>query len=181
MVPSLTYNRGGLPSGEKASQEQQLIYEVFTTSHFSLKFYISLILSLFNSILFSFFSSGAKGGGQEIKELPRRSPSVHISVGARENGTEGVRERRRGVRVASALGSCSSSLFHCFFGCYFCSCVTSFDQSVHIFNVNVRYNCCKKTKNKKEIANKKKKTLLARVFYFVPLLISKVLFVSFLC
>lgn len=121
MVPSLTYNRGGLPSGEKASQEQQLIYEVFTSSHFSLKFYISLILSLFNTILFSFFffSSGAKGGGQEIKELPRRSPSVHISVGARENGTEGVRERRRGVRVASALGSCSSSLFHCFFGCYF--------------------------------------------------------------
>lgn len=119
MVPSLTYNRGGLPSGEKASQEQQLIYEVFTSSHFSLKFYISLILSLFNTILFSFFffqwCKGRRSGNKGV----RRSPSVHISVGARENGTEGVRERRRGVRVASALGSCSSSLFHCFFGCYF--------------------------------------------------------------
>lgn len=135
---------------------------MFTSSHFSLKFYISLILSLFNSILFSFFfSSGAKGGGQEIKELPRRSPSVHISVGARENGTEGVRERRRGVRVASALGSCSSSLFHCFFGCYFVP--ASFDQSVHIFNVNVRYNCCKKTKRKSQT---KKEDIISKSVLF---------------
>lgn len=84
---------------------------------FFLFYFIFLSFCLCLTVLFflSFFSSGAKGGGQEIKELPRRSPSVHISVGARENGTEGVRERRRGVRVASALGSCSSSLFHCFF------------------------------------------------------------------
>lgn len=152
-----------------------LLLPIFLWNFIFLSFCLCLTLFCF---LF-FFSSGAKGGGQEIKELPRRSPSVHISVGARENGTEGVRERRRGVRVASALGSCSSSLFHCFFRLLFCSCVTSFDQSVHIFNVNVRYNCCKKTKRKSQ--TKKKKTLLARVFYFVPLLISKVLFVSFLC
>lgn len=40
------------------------------------------------------FSSGAKGGGQEIKELPGGSPSIHISVGARGKGTE--REREKG-------------------------------------------------------------------------------------
>lgn len=152
-----------------------LLLPIFLWNFIFLSFCLCLTLFCF---LF-FFSSGAKGGGQEIKELPRRSPSVHISVGARENGTEGVRERRRGVRVASALGSCSSSLFHCFFGCYFVPALRLLIKSVHIFNVNVRYNCCKKTKRKSQ--TKKKKTLLARVFYFVPLLISKVLFVSFLC
>lgn len=55
---------------------------------------ISLILSL-KLCLFVFFS-GAKGGGQEIKELPGGSPSIHISVGARGKGTEGEREKEKG-------------------------------------------------------------------------------------
>lgn len=44
--------------------------------------------------LFS-FPSGARGGGQEIKESPGGSPSIHISVGVREKGTERERERER--------------------------------------------------------------------------------------
>lgn len=146
---------------------------------FSLKF-LSFNLSL---SVFSFFSvpSGAKGGGQEIKELPRGSPSVHISVGARENGTEGVRERRRGVRVASALGSCSSSLFHCFLAVIlFLRYV--FDQSVHIFNFNVSYNCCKKIiKKHKNISNKKEDITSKSVLFCSIVNFYKVLFVSFLC
>lgn len=62
--------------------------------------------------------SGAKGGGQEIKESPGGSPSINISVGASEKKGRREREKKRGVRVASALGSCSSSLFQCC-GCYF--------------------------------------------------------------
>lgn len=181
MVPSLTYNRGGLPSGEKEPQEQQqLIYEVFTSSHFSLKFYISLILSLFNTILFSFFffqwCKGRRSGNKGVTQKVSVSPHFSWSERKRHRGSE-RKEKRSASRV------CSWQLFQqpisLFFRLLFCSCVTSFDQSVHIFNVNVRYNCCKKTKRKSQ--TKKKKTLLARVFYFVPLLISKVLFVSFLC
>lgn len=52
---------------------------------------VSLIPSLKFCFFFSFsFSfSGAKGGAQEIKELPGGSPSIHISVGVR-----GKRHRR---------------------------------------------------------------------------------------
>lgn len=151
-----------------------LLLPIFLWNFIFLSF--CLCLTVF---FFPFFSSCAKGGGQEIKELPRRSPSVHISVGARENGTEGVRERRRGVRVASALGSCSSSLFHCFFGCYFVPALRLLINQFIFLTLMWDITAVKKQKRNRK--QKKKKTLLARVFYFVPLLISKVLFVSFLC
>lgn len=67
---------------------------------------------------------GVRREDRKQKELPGRSPPVHISVGAWLNKRalrerESTRERRRGV--ASALGSCSSSLFRWLF---FRSCVT---------------------------------------------------------
>lgn len=58
-----------------------------------------------------------KGGGQEIKELPGGSPSVHISVGARQ--------KRHGVREVDGEEECKSRLLlaavpaACLIGCYF--------------------------------------------------------------
>lgn len=89
-------------------------------------------------------SSGAKGGGQEIKELPGGSPSIHISVGAREKGTEERRERKE-KRSASRV--CSWQLFQqpvSVFWLLFSFLRYLFDESIHIFNFNVRYNCCKR-------------------------------------
>lgn len=79
----------------------------------------SCLIAMIPSSQLCFTCSGAQGGGQEIEELPGGSPSIHISVGAGGKATEGGRggERRRGVRVAPALGSCSSSPFHCS-GCF---------------------------------------------------------------
>lgn len=67
------------------------VYSIFCLLVWSLSSHLS------NSALFVSFSfSGAKGGAQEIKESPEGSPSIHISVGVRENGTEEEREREKG-------------------------------------------------------------------------------------
>lgn len=62
--------------------------------HFSFTCLFSSLKFCFFFVFFSF--SGAKGGAQEIKELPGGSPSIHISVGVREKGTEEERKREKG-------------------------------------------------------------------------------------